>query len=1322
MPDLADKSLIEILAARTSLPEKGFTVAVIDAHNAEALDVFQSTLKGLIAEANQPGRNGKIVLQANIPSNVNTSGMDQMTPNSHAVGMVIDTKKSPSEILYIDPFGEEFGKLGKYSSTLGEAASNTISRSIISLMPEAQVTSSLEPYQFGPKLRSQIHTARATVSVALQGGLPEPTRISPLLKPDQQLETRHIRATYGNDLVTDVYVGREKPLGSTTEHKLIAAGIDPEALKQELRTRGIKILEVKGEDVTFLYAYDEKALQALIDKPAATRILTEAKWPTTAKEFVEHVSTVQTSRNSPHYDLVSDAFDALNHPNRLDNQTSKRTEYRRDGQLSSASEIPLDKVPPEVRKAWATVDVIIPEKFQQNEGQRNGRTNAEPPVDIVEARPQPLPKGNNAAVEQFSELDALKNMFAQQLIEEQNNRVQKAKEFAAKVDELTPHQRKILLLETFIADARSHQDGAIDGGAGAIEEFWAKKTQLETLEAKLLELKQTPLSEQAGKPTPGDITQAHIKALRENPLVFGKSELMKPGEQVVQIVVEGKAAAEDLAKYLNEEGYTRHAHAKISSGQKNRWVVQIPQAEALATGLVPHDGLSPEKHAAAKAAFDLNDHVSMEITQKHIDALRNTPEAFLTTELERGGKAVQIVMKKGDWNTGQKAAEALSTYLNENGHTQNAVARQSETQKGRWVVQIPEAEALTGKILPLNNNFPIPHRKLITGSLDLNDVLGREEGGQRHLRANAFRDRAPAGSKPTGGGRELIGPEKEAALQKMIESMPEGTAREKMTASLKNPELVSKIHVYDTDDVGQLFREKGGSKAIELPGTRDRVRAFTSYEDGKIHIGAGEGNADSQIVSNALREEMTHLETHGQQVKASALKMAKQFGEHVAEQRRITGKSGREVMAQIRQELGLEQYRGSDLPREVYDHTKLMKEDGRWQNLPEEVRAKYEKYSSAVDQVEVVKSAAPPTSAEKMAIFQEQWAVRLGGGLGVAFGGMQLANGIKHGDALDGAIGVTNIAAGSLMVANSISAAQPHLERAAGALTLGKITTTAGIGKVTNKAMIGAAVLAIGYEAMKEEGTREGDKWAYRGARFGVGASSWGVGMAAGHYASRLPGGAITGTVVGLAAGIGTSIAGGYAIDTSKQAKMAERAGGIVGLTPELQDAIKKLSKDGNSLKITNADIFADGDTKQFKLSSFASETGQFGQVELKALHEKAEAAAKIAKLTGNKDYADLSTGLRAMEKGAVAQLEQLAGGSINTRDIANNIVVASGAARPGRMVSGNEGPATQGAMATVAATSDPGPVRILNGQTATIAQVPTTVPQGAGASVSRWS
>jgi hypothetical protein len=203
--------------------------------------------------------------------------------------------------------------------------------------------------------------------------------------------------------------------------------------------------------------------------------------------------------------------------------------------------------------------------------------------------------------------------------------------------------------------------------------------------------------------------------------------------------------------------------------------------------------------------------------------------------------------------------------------------------------------------------------------------------------------------------------------------------------------------------------------------------------------------------------------------------------------------------------------------------------------------------------------------------------------------------------------------------------------------------------------------------------------------------------------------------VAGVVVGMGATMVANHAIDVHKEGKIAAAT---EALRPEMQQAVATLSRSGRRDRVFNEDIFPDGDIGKLKLSSYAKSDGTFGQPELDELRAKAAAAATIARLSGNEKYVELASSMQILERNATAQLDQAAGTTINTKDIASNVIIASGPDRLGSMISSNVDRAGRGALAMI----DPGSpqVQVSRGQQVAVAQAQAVPQVGTGASAGR--
>jgi hypothetical protein len=195
---------------------------------------------------------------------------------------------------------------------------------------------------------------------------------------------------------------------------------------------------------------------------------------------------------------------------------------------------------------------------------------------------------------------------------------------------------------------------------------------------------------------------------------------------------------------------------------------------------------------------------------------------------------------------------------------------------------------------------------------------------------------------------------------------------------------------------------------------------------------------------------------------------------------------------------------------------------------------------------------------------------------------------------------------------------------------------------------------------------------------------------------------------------------GNSAIDAHKEARIAA---GTDTNSPEMQAAIATLSRRGRRDRVLNEDSYPDGDNGKLKLSSFANKRDRtFGQAELDGLRKKIEAATTIAQLTGSEAYAQLDDSMQVLERNAIARVEQADGAPLNTREIAGNVVIASGTSKSGSIVSSSAERAERGTK-TLLAARDLGPqaAQISGGQKAMLVQTQTVPQIASGASTGRW-
>jgi curved DNA-binding protein CbpA len=284
-----------------------------------------------------------------------------------------------------------------------------------------------------------------------------------------------------------------------------------------------------------------------------------------------------------------------------------------------------------------------------------------------------------------------------------------------------------------------------------------------------------------------------------------------------------------------------------------------------------------------------------------------------------------------------------------------------------------------------------------------------------------------------------------------------------------------------------------------------------------------------------------------------------------------------------------------------------------------------------------------------------------GGSLGIVFGAKQLSDGIAHGDAGHVTLGTLNLASGGAIVAAEVQAARMGAAgmeglAAAGASSGSKALGVAG--KVAGKAAIPLALLAVGYDTYKEEGTGEDDKVAYKTARAGVGLASIAIGIGAGIAATA----AIAGTVLsagtlgpvliplgaGVVAGAGTAIAGNAAIDSHKEGRMEEKE----KVAQEERDRINAEKKAQFTGAIDRLDKNKDGkvDMKDLdpkgrgsvSLESYANKDGVFDRKQLEELKKDVAAIGIIADQTKDEGFVKLRDEMTKMTADADVTLTKV--------------------------------------------------------------------------------
>ncbi|NBO18512.1 MAG: hypothetical protein EBV03_04660 [Proteobacteria bacterium] len=148
---------------------------------------------------------------------------------------------------------------------------------------------------------------------------------------------------HGSHVEHVLNVGPEKPLGYVTYKDIAKSGLTPEALRQQLESRNIRVVELGhgpsysqtvnlerfesvrvdkpirlGSRGPLFYAYDEASLRALLETPRAQEVLKEAGWQATPEGFIEHIHRCLAAPKTPLFDLISDAFGSHLHAGRTD--------------------------------------------------------------------------------------------------------------------------------------------------------------------------------------------------------------------------------------------------------------------------------------------------------------------------------------------------------------------------------------------------------------------------------------------------------------------------------------------------------------------------------------------------------------------------------------------------------------------------------------------------------------------------------------------------------------------------------------------------------------------------------------------------------------------------------------------------------------------------------------------------------------------------------------------------------------------------------------------------------------------------------------------
>ena len=111
-------------------------------------------------------------------------------------------------------------------------------------------------------------------------------------------------------------VGSQKPMGYLPLSTITElCNTTWEALAAEAHAKGLQAMDFH-RDPPALSVWDEKALQRLLD--SKRDVLTQAGWPTSAREFAEHVFIEDVPEQTPLYDLIADSYGDYRNPGRLE--------------------------------------------------------------------------------------------------------------------------------------------------------------------------------------------------------------------------------------------------------------------------------------------------------------------------------------------------------------------------------------------------------------------------------------------------------------------------------------------------------------------------------------------------------------------------------------------------------------------------------------------------------------------------------------------------------------------------------------------------------------------------------------------------------------------------------------------------------------------------------------------------------------------------------------------------------------------------------------------------------------------------------------------
>jgi Ca2+-binding EF-hand superfamily protein len=307
-----------------------------------------------------------------------------------------------------------------------------------------------------------------------------------------------------------------------------------------------------------------------------------------------------------------------------------------------------------------------------------------------------------------------------------------------------------------------------------------------------------------------------------------------------------------------------------------------------------------------------------------------------------------------------------------------------------------------------------------------------------------------------------------------------------------------------------------------------------------------------------------------------------------------------------------------------------------------------------------------------------------GGAVGIIFGAKQLSDAIETGDTFNAGLATANLGTSAAIVGAEVQAARAGLAgaeglAAGGASTGSKVLGAAG--KYAGRAAIPLAIVSIGYDAYKEEGTGEDDKMAYKAARVGVGATALAIGIgAAAIVGSIFTGGAslaLLPVAAGVVAGGGAAVAGNYAVDKHKEGRIKDKQDAAAAEAEKenavkrekFKEAIDRLDKNKDG-KVDMADLDPKG-KGGISLENYANKDGVFDRKQLEEMKKDIAAISVIADQTKDEGFvklrdemtkmsADADVELTKIEKAAtLARLDKNKDGKIDIADFSKDGAVS---------------------------------------------------------------